>query len=148
MMRRAFAPPRVGLSVAALRKAWQRFGSVRAFTALRSVQHASSAAQRLPTAFRPSDKRCPDARGRFPRLTAAPPESTHEYPYVASGTPAGSCCLGACRRCACVQVGLPCYLVTYDWVKSVTLPADGSKHSAAALMLAGGSAGVRVRVPT
>ncbi len=62
------------------------------------------------------------------------------------GCPGGSCCLGACR--ACVQVGLPCYLVTYDWVKSVTLPADGSKHSAAALMLAGGSAGVRVRVPT
>ncbi len=44
-----------------------------------------------------------------------------------------------------MQVGLPCYLVTYDWVKSVTLPADGAKHSAAALMLAGGSAGVRVR---
>ena len=36
------------------------------------------------------------------------------------------------RAAPCVQVGLPCYLVA--------LPADGSKHSAAALMLAGGSA--------
>ncbi len=45
-----------------------------------------------------------------------------------------------------MQVGLPCYLVTYEWVKSVTLPADGSKHSSAALMLAGGAAGVRACV--